>query len=82
MPRKRYNRYDSLEVPSGPELYAMYLNEGMSKDEAIKKAKEIHDFLDVSGRAEARLWKSVRDHEFTVGLDVEQYIEGEDRLAT
>ena len=69
MPRRRHNRYDHLEVPSSPEVYTMCIAEGMSKEDATKKAKEIHDFLDNSGRAEARFWAKVRDNEETAGLN-------------
>jgi len=82
MPRQHRTRYDTFEVPSGPELKAMYIKEGMSEAEAEKKAKELHDFLNLSADREAEFWHRVREHEETVGLNVESYLEGEEGYAS
>jgi hypothetical protein len=82
MPRQHRTRYDTFDVPSEPELLEMYRKEGLTDVEAIKKAKEIHDFFNYAVKKEAQFWRKVRDNEYAVGLDVEQYLEGEDKYAT
>ena len=69
MSRKHIGRYDNLVVPSEPELYKMYRDEGLESAMAHKKAKEIHDFLNYSVMVEARFWRRVRDNEETAGLE-------------
>lgn len=81
MPRKHRTRYDTLEVPSGPEIKEMYLKEGMSEVDAIKRAKEIHDFLNYAVMAEARFWRGVREYERTDGLEPDTVSSKEARYA-
>ena len=71
MSRQHRTRYDILEVPSELVLYDMYIAEGFEEEEARKKAKEIHNFLNHAVMAEARFWKRVRENEETSGLNPE-----------
>jgi hypothetical protein len=81
MARKHRTRYDTLVVPSGPEIKEMYLKEGMSEAQATKKAKEIHDFLNYAVMSEARFWRRVREAERTDGLEPDTPQSKEQRYA-
>ena len=82
MSRQRSSRYDTIKVPTEPSLYRMYIGEGLSEDEAHKKAKDIHRFLDSAGRTEARFWQRVREHEMTDGLEPDTTMAKEHRYAS
>jgi hypothetical protein len=82
MPRQHRTRYDIFKVPSGPELKAIYLKEGLSDEEATQKAQKLHDEINKAVVTETRFWKKVRDHEDTVGLDVDIFLEGEGKYAS
>jgi hypothetical protein len=59
----------------------MYLKEGISSELAAEKAKKMHKELDTYAKHEVYFWKRIRGQEEPVGLDVEAYLTGDDRVA-
>jgi hypothetical protein len=82
MPRIRSTRYDKIAIYTEPQLFRMYIGEGMSPDLARSKAKQLHKELNTYAEREVYFWKKVHSNELPDGLDVEQYLEGEDRYAS
>lgn len=82
MPRVRRTTYDRIDVYTEPQLAEMYVKEGLSLQDAKIKAKQFHKELNTYAEHESYLWKKIRQHELPVGLDVEQYLEGESDYAS
>ena len=75
MPAKHRVGYDIHMLYSIDELTKMYVDQGMNRDLAKIKAKEIYTALHTMSRTESRLWTVIRENEITDGLEPEPWEE-------
>lgn len=69
MPRIRHVGYDKALIYTEPELIHMFRAEGLSEEQAIARAKQLHTELNTLAENEAYSWKNIRQNEITSGLE-------------
>ena len=65
--------YDPLVNYSVDELKRMYIQEGLTATEALKRAKRVGRAINTLNIKEQRLWDKVRENETPVGSAIEMF---------